>query len=156
MKKLQKKTLPSKTAKLFADLAVNGNALIMFTGHTKTQVIKLSNLKIVQPSSYLANQFQNFPHKWDVYICAFGIDSEGEEYMVSTHLNVDTPVYRKDLADLFIEENKECIAAIPEEDLVSSGYIATPYLKYFSEKELLNIFKNFGVFSDFPRGNKNV
>lgn len=97
----------------------------------------------------------NLRHKWSVFIAVFGIDAQGQYYMKSEELSVVTPTFQSEMVATLNEHHAKLIKNFNKSQLISVGWLATPYLKEWDEAIAFNILSKLGALSFIrtPEGN---
>lgn len=101
--------------------------------------------RTVAASPQIMSALCDISHRWVIYIGAFCIDASGQRYMKSTEIAPDG-IYRSDsLAEVLEHCYRELLAGCNPNQLIGSGWIATPGGASLDEEQAFRIFEACGA-----------
>lgn len=83
--------------------------------------------KIILATDYLEKALRAVPHKWTLYMAVFCRRPDGREETNAVELALDSPVRAADLTQVIKQHHVPLVKAEPDDEVVSSGWIAFPY-----------------------------
>jgi hypothetical protein len=108
-------------------------------------LIDWKTCKNISPSPKIAEAVCDISHRWVIYIGAFCIDAQGQRYMKSTEIAPDG-IYKSDhLADVLEHCYRDLLAGCNPNQLIGSGWIATPGGASLDEDQAFKVFEACGA-----------
>lgn len=98
----------------------------------------------IKASPKIMSALCDISHRWVIYIGAFCIDASGKRYMKSTEIAPDGIYRSESLAEVLEHCYRELIAGCNPNQLVGSGWIATPGGDSMDEEQAFRIFEACG------------
>lgn len=139
MAKVRKKYNRVKQLTRVADHVMK-NVYIVYTDSLKGCVFyDRKGEYIIKPNDLMIASASR-PHKWSVFIAAFG-RTLVDEYFKGEQIFTPSRYYHEDLVDVLEEEHKKVIDSVPEHQLCGVGWVASLHGEDISEQEAGKIFE---------------
>ncbi|QBX05406.1 hypothetical protein [Alteromonas sp. RKMC-009] len=78
-------------------------------------------------------------------MAVFGIGVDGKPYSKADEMEASEPYFQWELEDLLVEKHKQIVASFNKNQMLSVGWIATPYPKSWDEREAARHLINLGA-----------
>lgn len=148
----RKKYNPLKQVQLLASQSLKNSAIGCVIGQDGCQLIDLRSNTILPVSHNKVTLISSVRHQWSVFIAVFGIDHNNQHYMKSKEISVVNPAFQSDMVETLNSEHSQLIKEFNTSHLLSVGWLATPYLKDWSEENAFQVFEKLGAL-DFELNN---
>lgn len=146
MSKRRKSFNPRKQASSIAKFALKNLAIASVPGQGPCHIIDLKSNKIQRQIPRLTyDLFNENRYRWTVLIAVFGIDHQGQYYMKSEELVSQEEYFQLDMFQIRTEKHKSLISRFNQSQLLSVGWIATPYDKIWDEEEAFQVLEGIGA-----------
>lgn len=83
--------------------------------------------KLILATDYIAQALQSIPHRWTLHLAVFCRRPDGREETNAVELALASPVRAADLTQVIKQHHVPLVKAEPDDEVVSSGWIAFPY-----------------------------
>lgn len=146
----RKKYNPLKQAQMLAKNSLKHSVIGCVPGKGNSQLIDLKSESLVPVTSNKFHLISSLRHTWSVFIAAFGVDTEGNHYMKANEINVTHPAFQSDMVEMLNSEHQKLCKNFNQQQLISVGWLATPYLKDWDEAHAFSLLEMLGAL-DFER-----
>ena len=141
-----KKYNPLKQLNMVARYALKNVAIGYVTGSEGCKLMDLRNNKASLASETTVRLISTLRHRWSVLIAVLGVDSSGKQYMKSEEITVTEPCLQSELSDVLNMEHIALGKKFNKQHLISYGWLATPFVKEWSEREAFELLTMLGAF----------
>ncbi len=140
---MRKKNCNITRMRRLQDVALKGIAVAFVgtTGAEKCEIMSTKSVGFVRPTHILTDAITKSPHHWCILLAAFGIDANGKKYFKSVEVKTKARYYHSDLSPMLIVHHEELVANFNSNQLVQTGWIASPSIDTWDEKKAAELFE---------------